>query len=686
MKQKILLLTSFLALLIGSCKEDEILPNPPVISGIEAEYTIIEGETLLLKPTVENSENAIYRWLLDGEEVGNRLEYTFLASSTGDYMVVLTVTNKGGADEKRATIKVLEKEQPPYIGALQEEYAITVGDDLLLSPEFVGSGDITVEWILNDKVVSTAKEYKFTAAEEGEYKLLLKATNKGGTTEKEVLIIVTKKGDAPVISNLKEAYTVAPGIALELQPSVASDTEVTYSWLLNSEEVATTPQYTFKASRAGSYQLLLRVINDNGTSEKKTTITVETRTQNLKTSIHTILPIEFLAFEAIPEGLNLVVTKSPSSLYRVSIGEKQKVLFIAATTGTYTLEVSIGEAVAETIEIKVGGSPKTLSPYIAKVFDYLPAPGQFVNKLPDYSKGDTHEDMVRKAGEWLIGEDAFPITLGGWGGYVIFGFDHTIVNVKGKRDFRVRGNAFGANDNQRPNAPFGGSCEPGIIMVAYDKNKNGKPDDDEWYEIKGSANFSAKDEPWYAIAKESGNDVNVYRDYEMTYYRPTTEEPETEAEPDNPEKYIIIENYIKWEDNKENSGYQFKNVYHRQSYYPGWITEDKMTFKGIRLAQNGVNEGKFYPDINASGIYYILYGYQYGYVDNKPNMDDDSAIDIDWAIDKNGHPANLPGIDFVKVYNGVSQENGWLGETSTEVERGEDLHMLGISIETLKTE
>ena len=63
------------------------MPNPPVISGIEAEYTIIEGETLLLKPTVENSENAIYRWLLDGEEVGNRLEYTFLASSTGEMCI-----------------------------------------------------------------------------------------------------------------------------------------------------------------------------------------------------------------------------------------------------------------------------------------------------------------------------------------------------------------------------------------------------------------------------------------------------------------------------------------------------------------------------------------------------------------------------------------------------------------------
>lgn len=34
------------------------------------------------------------------------------------------------------------------------------------------------------------------------------------------------------------------------------------------------------------------------------------------------------------------------------------------------------------------------------------------------------------------------ISLGGFGGYVVVGFDHTITNVTGKRDFRVLGNAF----------------------------------------------------------------------------------------------------------------------------------------------------------------------------------------------------------------------------------------------------
>ena len=39
------------------------------------------------------------------------------------------------------------------------------------------------------------------------------------------------------------------------------------------------------------------------------------------------------------------------------------------------------------------------SPYISRVFEYRPAPGQFVNELPYYDEGDTAEDMARKAEE-----------------------------------------------------------------------------------------------------------------------------------------------------------------------------------------------------------------------------------------------------------------------------------------------
>lgn len=288
------------------------------------------------------------------------------------------------------------------------------------------------------------------------------------------------------------------------------------------------------------------------------------------------------------------------------------------------------------------------SPYIHKVFDFCPAVGQFTNELPVYKPGDTKDSMIVKANKALAGANPSMVSLGGFGGYIVFGFDHTVENVKGKRDFRVLGNAFWSDANPNNTAEKGGSCEPGIIMVSYDANKNGIPDD-EWYEIAGSAyNESVKD-------------------YEITYYKPDPSKAPVPGE----EKWQKDIEYIKWEDNKGNSGYKTHTTFHLQSYFPKWITEDKITFKGTLLPNNAVNEG------SKEESYWVLYAYDWGYADNYPNNKEGSAIDIDWAVDKNGNKANLPGITFVKVYTGINQEAGRIGEVSTEITGAVDLHLLG---------
>lgn len=300
------------------------------------------------------------------------------------------------------------------------------------------------------------------------------------------------------------------------------------------------------------------------------------------------------------------------------------------------------------------------SAYITSVLEYRPAPGQFVNKLPEYNEGDTQEDMNRKVLESIGNDKRGLVSLGGYGGYVTVGFDHTIENRAGLRDFRILGNAF-------VNPGNGGSCEPGIIMVAYDKNGNGVPDADEWFEIAGSCHNGVT-EKWFKDAEDAGNDINFYRDYEITYFKPAGL-PSTEEE---------MNTYIKWEDNKDKSGYRTMNNTHRQSYYPLWIEENEMTFSGTRLPQNGINRS------NEDAPYYILYKFSYGYSDNDTNSSVGSTFDIDWAVDSNGNKANLPGVDFIRVYTGVNQENGWLGECSTEIMGIEDLHILGEKIETAK--
>jgi hypothetical protein len=79
-------------------------------------------------------------------------------------------------------------------------------------------------------------------------------------------------------------------------------------------------------------------------------------------------------------------------------------------------------------------------------------------------------------------------------------------------------------------------------------------------------------------------------------------------------------------------------------------------------------------DESGTGSYYVQYAYPWGYADNYPNTDDRSNFDIDWAVDAGGNPVYLPAVHFVKVYTGVNQYCGWLGETSTEIMGAEDLH------------
>ncbi|MFV0142965.1 PKD-like domain-containing protein [Empedobacter falsenii] len=310
------------------------------------------------------------------------------------------------------------------------------------------------------------------------------------------------------------------------------------------------------------------------------------------------------------------------------IGNQKTLGFVSDKVGAYdlTLEITSG-ATSKTIKTKVNVTQElsTYSKYISQVFDYLPAVGQFTNKLPAYVDGDTQTEMTAKAGKALVGEKSTMITLGGYGGYVVFGFDHTIMNQPNKRDFKVLGNGFA------------GSSEPGIVMVAYDKNKNGKPDDDEWYEIAGS----------------EYTNPNTIKNYSISYQKPTEEDKIP-----NPE-------YVKWTDNQGNSGYKTKNSYHKQSYYPLWFRQNELKFTGTLLPNNyTVNNG-------------IWTGKQlaYGYVDNASNSSEDSNIDIDWAVDKNGNPVKLLGIDFIKVYTATNQEAGWLGEISTEVAGAYDLHL-----------
>lgn len=315
--------------------------------------------------------------------------------------------------------------------------------------------------------------------------------------------------------------------------------------------------------------------------------------------------------------------------------------------------------------------------YLAHVYEYRPAPGQFINTMPIYRLGEPADSVLARCQQGLcarfdttsayvddelitridtiVSEEM--VSLGGYGGYIIVGFDHPVVNMH-TWDFEIEGNYFISEIVSE-----GGSSEPGIVMVGVDADGDGVPSDgDRWYELAGS----------------EYNHPKTQHNYTITYYRPDEGKPRTPS-PNN--RYLNDTTYIRWTSNDVNpdstSGYILRNTFHNQPYWPMWLQDQEtLTFTGTKLRCNGIDTN---PDPNT--YYFVQYPFEWGYVDNLPNYkktDPDAlhnpGFKIDWAVDENGNHVDLAYIDFIKVYSAVNQYCGWLGETSTEIGGGYDFH------------
>lgn len=256
-----------------------------------------------------------------------------------------------------------------------------------------------------------------------------------------------------------------------------------------------------------------------------------------------------------------------------------------------------------------------------RVCEYLPAPGQFINE-------QVAPGTMEEACAWAEKQLATPhacVSLGGFGGYIVVGFDHRIV-CTGGYDFAVDGNAFDT------------SSEPGIVWVMEDTDGDGEPND-TWYELRGS---------------EYGQPETV-QDYAVTYYRPAEKGAD-----------------VAWSDNFGRSGTLGRVSYHTQdSYYPAWVAADSYTLRGTRL------EARNYFD----GLKWIAPSYQQGYADNFSPVDHLSGNGVNAnlfriadAVRADGQPVELSTIDFVKIQTGVHAQSGELGELSTEVFGVRDLN------------
>lgn len=303
------------------------------------------------------------------------------------------------------------------------------------------------------------------------------------------------------------------------------------------------------------------------------------------------------------------------------ISTSNKLEFISNKAGTYKVNLNVTDSKYSSIKnFTISVDEKEYSNRVTKIIDYDPTFGPYVN---DYVyNATTREGVINNINTKVISptNEHLGIDLGLFGGSAVFAFDHTIINIPNHNDFTIK--------------PYG-YRGLGIVYIAYDRNKNGKPDADEWYEIPGALEGTSAIDPEYQVnlSNTREDDYNEYLSFNA------------------------------WTDNKGNSGKYKYDLPEYASYkiYPSWIHNDYV-LKGKRIIVES-------PSFNTSNDKYISY--------LLPSKNGDVCpFDISKAIDNKGNRVNLPGIDFIKITTAIfSETDDSYGYYSLAIDQIKDLHL-----------
>ncbi len=268
------------------------------------------------------------------------------------------------------------------------------------------------------------------------------------------------------------------------------------------------------------------------------------------------------------------------------------------------------------------------SPFATRVIEYAPAPGQFVN---DPAFNDPQRALGPPSGGGMADpNNESVVTLGGFGGFIVLGFDHTVMNDPLNPmglDAIAFSNAYWVGGN-----PDRHWAECATIEISRDDNDNGQADDD-WYLIPGShltAPLNRTAHPW------TGG-ITTY-----AYQLPT-----------DPFGAVVVVN--------PESGTETEGIYGYAEYSPTLFLGD-MDADDV-IDNDEITEEEFYTvpdDPFEVGI--------------TPGSGGGDAFDIAWAVDAaTGAPANLDGFDFIRLTTPLHVIMGPLGEKSAEIDAVADV-------------
>ena len=328
---------------------------------------------------------------------------------------------------------------------------------------------------------------------------------------------------------------------------------------------------------------------------------------------------------------------------------------------------------------------------------FLPAPGQFVNEGATGSGwgGPFTASGASTLKNLVEGYVTTGVSLGSFGGYAVLDFGAITRDASGAYVsggiYNDPNNAYGVDFTLFGNA-MSTWAEPGCVQVSQDGTT--------WYDLAGSLHYQTPSDTaggaiWdytavYTHPEEPENTTGVAVPYTSTYKTRPTSTATTE------------------------SGTVGVNNWHRHSYFPLYsnyfvaLNNRTAALDGLLNPISGLTMtdfGAYQAETSSSRAMLTLNGvrlvapkttnggnstapddYLFGYFDCHPNGlrsgaqvnpyttgrtgNDNSngdPMDISWAVEADGTPKYLDAVRYVRVYTGVMQMNGIMGESSSEL-------------------
>ncbi len=289
------------------------------------------------------------------------------------------------------------------------------------------------------------------------------------------------------------------------------------------------------------------------------------------------------------------------------------------------------------------------SPFAVAVWDYSPAPGQFVR---DARFNDPEQAIGPPVGMGITnGNNLSVVTLGGFGGFIVFGFDHLVEDHPLNRfglDAIVFGNAF-----WREGDPQRHWAECAVIEISLDANANEIPDD-PWYLIPGSHIDDPSNQLTIKTWDDNVSDLGYPPAFASWIPLGLTGVWSTQA--------FGLPLLVFGSDVVQNPSINpmREGIFGYADYSPTLILGDLN-------ADDAVDD----PDIGADAYY--TFPDDPLIVGITPGSGGGDAFDIAWAIDPTtGTPANLPGFHFIRITTAVDRVSLQVNEKSAEIDAVSD--------------